>query len=582
MPEMTFFELITILQELESIASRNEMVKTIAHLFALVTPEEGRYVSYILLGELHPPFISTQFGIAEKMITTACCSFLEKNEDDFKKEVQKVGDIGTVMSQYSWHVRAEPLTITQVYDHLVTLEAISGLGAQAEKIASLLDLFAQITPLEAKYIVRIILGKLRLGFSDMTILDGLSWHLSGGKKLRYELEDAYNICTDIGMIVEICLRDGMNGIKKIHIQVGIPIRPAAAERLNTPEEIIEKIGPCVTQPKLDGFRLQVHLDKKTNTIRFFSRHLTDMANMFPDLIPLIKTIEAQQLIVEGEAIGFNPETEEFLPFQETVKRRRKHGIAEAQSIYPLKLFLFDILFKDGVSYLAQPHKNRREILENLIKNPPSRSNLLIIEERKTASAKELETYFLHVIEEGLEGLVVKRPDAIYQAGKRNFNWIKLKRSHKGSELADTIDVVIIGYYHGHGKRSRFGIGALLTAVYNHKKDVFETIAKIGTGLSDEQFIESKRKLDTKQIDAQPHNVICAKELIPDVWVYPEIVCEVYADEITRSPLHTAGKTATEYGYALRFPRFLKYREDKGAEETTTVEEIVQMYKKSQE
>jgi len=578
---MTFLELVHAFEELESIASRNEMVKKLAHLFGLLKPDEARCVSYILLGELHPPFIGTQFGIAQKMMIAACSQFLSLHENELKKEMQTIGDIGQVMSQYSWSASGNGLSIRDVYDRLLELEKISGIGSQSEKIDALIRLFSQVTPQEAKYIARIIVAKLRLGFSDMTILDALSWHLSGSKKLRADLEAAYNVCTDLGMIVFVGLEEGIDGVNNIQIKVGVPIRPAAAERLNTAAEIIEKIGPCVAQPKLDGFRLQVHFDRKSGTIHFFSRHLTDMSAMFPDLAESIMHLDAQEFIVEGEAIGFNPETGGFLHFQETVKRRRKHGIAEAQSEYPLKLFLFDVLFKDGISYLTDPHEKRRSVLESLTKNLSDQSNILCIEERQVHSAKELESYFLQMIEEGLEGLVVKRPDAVYQAGKRNFNWIKLKRSHKGSELSDTIDVVIIGYYHGHGKRARFGIGALLAAVYNHKKDVFETIAKIGTGFSDEQFIETKQKLDAKKVDKQSNSVVCAKELFPDVWVYPDIVCEVYADEITRSPIHSAGKTATEYGYALRFPRFIKYRDDKGPAEATTVEEIVTMHKKLQ-
>lgn len=578
---MTFLQLAQFLQELETIASRNEMVKKLADLLGLLKVDEAALVAYILLGELHPPFIGTQFGIAEKMMIAACSQFLSVDEGALKKETQQVGDLGQVLSNYLWKITEQSLPIKNVYNDLVTLEKISGVGSQSEKIDALMHLFSEITPLEAKYVVRIILGKLRLGFSDMTILDGVSWYLSGSKKLRDDLEAAYNVCTDIGKIVGVAMEKGIEGIKNIQIQVGIPIRPAAAERLDTPKEIFEKIGTCVAQPKLDGFRVQVHFDRKSESVHFFSRHLTDMSAMFPDLVPLIKKLDAEVLIVEGEAIGFDAETEEFLPFQETVKRRRKHGIAQAQSDYPLKLFLFDLLFKDGISYLSEPHEKRRKVLEHLTKKMSSSSNVLCIDEYQIHTAEELENYFLQMIQEGLEGLVVKRPDAVYQAGKRNFNWIKLKRSHAGSTLSDTIDVVIIGYYHGHGKRARFGIGALLAAVYNHKKDMFETIAKIGTGLSDEQFIEAKKKLDAKKVYHQPNSVICPKELIPDVWVYPEIVCEVYADEITRSPLHSAGKTTFSHGYALRFPRFIKYRDEKGSLEATTTEEIIEMYKKSE-
>jgi DNA ligase 1 len=578
---MTFFALVRKLDMLESITSRNEMIVQLADLFKELTGKEARIVSYFLLGELHPPYIGTQFGVAEKMMFSALVRLLAiSNESELKEKMQERGDWGTVIASQTWKEPDSTLSIEAIYASLETIEELSGTGSQSEKIGALVKLFSEMTPNEAKYIVRIILGKLRLGFSDMTILDALSWYLVGSKKLKNTLEDSYNKCTDIGRIAEIVLSEGIEGIKNIQIEVGIPIRPAAAERLNTTEEIIEKLGPCVAQPKLDGFRVQIHIDNKAEKITFFSRHLTNISDMFPDLIDSLHAVNAKTLIVEGEAIGYDPETGEFLPFQETVKRRRKHDIEVAKSEYPLKLFLFDVLYYNDTSYLDIPHQKRRSLLESLFPDSSSDQNVLCIAEKKIHNAEELEEYFLHALAQGLEGLVAKRPDAVYQAGKRNFNWIKFKRSHKGSTLSDTIDVVIIGYYYGRGKRAKFGLGALLVAVYNHNNDTYETIAKLGTGFSDEQFIAVKKKLDAMKVDKKPTSVVCAKELTPDVWINPGIVCEVYADEITRSPIHAAGKTEKESGLALRFPRFINYREDKGATEATTSEEVKHMFKKS--
>jgi len=575
---MNFHEFCLILEDLESTASRNEMTKKLAELFGKVTPKEGKYVSYFLLGELEPPYIGTQFSIAEKTMIVAIATYFNVEDEEIKKEVKKQGDISKIMRQDGWHKKMPTKSIEHIYKDLVELENISGLGSQQEKIDFLLKIFDEITVLEAKYIIRIILGKLRLGFSDMTILDALSWYLVQDKSQKKELEVAYNVCVDIGFIVQTVLEKGIEGIKKIDIIIGIPIRPAAAERLKNADEIFEKLGPCVAQPKIDGFRLQVHFDKEKNILRFFSRHLVDMSNIFPDLVSSIKQLDCTSIICEGEAIGYNATADEFLHFQETVKRKRKHGIEEAQEEHPLKLFLFDLLYCDGKSYLNEGHEDRRKKLEKISDHLKKEARVQCIQEYKIYSADQLEDLFLLQLEHGLEGLVVKRPNAVYQAGKRNFNWIKLKRTHEDSSLSDTIDVVIIGYYFGRGKRAQFGIGALLAAVYNEKKDMFETIAKIGTGLKDEEFIETKKKLDVCKMNEKPHNVICDKSLTPDVWIEPKIVCEIYADEVTRSPIHAAGKTENTNGYALRFPRFLKYRDDKGATESTTVKEIEEMYK----
>jgi len=282
----------------------------------------------------------------------------------------------------------------------------------------------------------------------------------------------------------------------------------------------------------------------------------------------------KSIICEGEAVAFDPHTGSFYPFQETAKRKRKYDIETMKEELPLKLFFFDLLYLDGKPLLNLTHEQRREKLINIFKGTDD--ILQVIEEKPIKNAAELETYFLKCIDSGLEGLVVKRPDAIYQPGKRNFNWIKLKREAKG-ELTDTIDCVVLGYYHGSGKRAKFGIGAFLVGIYNKSLDIYQTIAKVGSGLTDEEWIELRKKCDKIKSEHKPKNIECFKHLEPDVWTYPEIVVEVFADEITTSPVHTAGKTAEKSGFALRFPRFISYRTDKGPDESTSIKELNEMY-----
>jgi len=573
---MKFRIVAKIFDQIEQVAARLEMTRLLADLFKQATAQEAEIIAHLSLGQLHPPYIGTQFNIAEKSAIKAVADHLGIDEKEVKKETKKHGDLGVVVAQYEWPVDKK-LTVQQVYTALCGIESVSGVGSQEEKLRLLKELLADQDPISAKYIVRIVIGKLRLGFSDMTILDAFSWMEVGDKSLRQIIEDAYNIRANIGMIASTLKEKGIDAIKKMTIKVGTPILPAAAERLPTANAIIKKIGVCVAQPKLDGFRLQVHLDKtkKKTEIYFFSRNLLDMSYMFPDLFAALKDINVREVIFEGEAIGYDPNTGGFVPFQETVKRKRKHGIEEAKKELPLKLFLFDLLYLDGESYLNKSHKTRRAAIKQFLKGFMS-DRVFIIEEVAIKTAKDLETYFMSTVAEGLEGLVVKRPDAIYQPGKRNFNWIKLKRVEEG-HLEDTIDCVILGYYAGKGKRALFGIGAFLVGVYNKKEDVFETVAKIGTGLTDEEWKELKKKCDAIKAEDKPKNIICPKALYPDAWTYPEIVCQILADEITVSPLHTAGKTKEQLGYALRFPRFMGYRSDKGPEEATTAKEISRLY-----
>lgn len=572
---MKFLLIAQCFSALEHTSSRLEMTELLAALLKQSSASEAAIICNISLGQLNPPYIGTQFNIAEKTMVKVLAKHLGIGESTVKEKSKKCGDLGSVLDEYTWQAATE-MTVHQVFDALHTIEKVGGTGSQEEKSDLLIALFANLDPVSAKYVVRIILGKLRLGFSDMTIVDALSWMEVGNKSLRGKVEDAYNLCADIGYIASLMKEKGSAALAHMHVVLGIPIRPAAAERMPTAQAIMEKLGPCVAQPKLDGFRLQIHLDKthKEPKIHFFSRNLQDMSAMFPDLTAAIAQLNVTSLICEGEAIVYEANSDTFLPFQETVKRKRKHDIEEAMVALPLHVFLFDILYLDGKSLIDMPHDKRRHLLLKIANGAPEIVH--VDAERQINTIQELQDYFAEVISAGLEGLVVKKPDAIYQPGKRNFNWIKLKREEQG-HLEDTIDCVVLGYYGGRGKRAGFGIGALLVGIYNKDEDRFETIAKIGTGLKDYDWHDIKKRCDALKVLHQPHNVVCANALYPDVWIAPEMVVMIRADEITLSPLHKAGKTEDHLGYALRFPRFMGYRLDKKATDATQVLEIVQLY-----
>lgn len=574
---MNFKEVAQVFQRIEQESSRTEITKLFADLIKHATAHEAQMITYLSLGLLRAPFEGSQFNFAEKNAVKVIGHVLDISEQEAKEQAKQVGDLGSLLLQGSWSHDQE-LSLMQVYYHLRDFAAISGEGSQEEKSLYLQNLLKKVDQLSACYIVRIIIGKLRLGFSDMTIIDALSWSVTGSKSLRGNLEHAYNISADIGLIALTLKEGGIEAIEKMSITVGIPIRPAAAERLPTAADIIEKLGRCIAQPKLDGFRLQVHVKKEIGhtNLWFFSRNLLDMSAMFPDLTTDIRHLDVQSLIIEGEALAYDEQTDSYLPFQETVKRRRKHDIAETAADLPLKLVVFDILYLNGVSLLDEPHFKREKVLSDLIRSHNLKS-VTMIPERYMETAQQLNDYFLENITAGLEGLVVKRPDALYQPGKRNFNWIKLKRHEEEGQLDDTLDCVILGYYAGKGKRAAFGIGAFLVGVYNPVEDCFETVAKIGTGLTDDEWRALKLQCDKYKIDHKHPNMIVDTTLEPDVWVEPHIVVMIRADEITRSPVHSAGKDS-EGGYALRFPRSMGLRPDKSADQATTVDELKSLFK----
>ena len=573
---MKFSQVAQLFEKIEILSSRVEKTKLLADILHDMTAQQAQMVTYLSLGDLYASYQNLQFNIADKGLIEIIASLLGKSAAQVEQQYKISGDLGTVV-QLDWQGQDHGLTIEQVYNHLIAVASIHGNGSTDVKLKSLVSLLEQLDGLSVKYVIRIITKSLRLGFSDMTLIDAFSWMTVGSKALQDPIEYAYNVCADLGLVVFILKNDGIDGIKKMTPHVGIPIRPAAAERLATPQEVIDKLGTCVAQPKLDGFRLQIHLDKSCEQpiIKFYSRNLIDMSAMFPDLVQEIMQLPVQTLICEGEAIGYQESTDTFLQFQETVRRKRKHNIGQVADEIPLRVYLFDLLYLNGQSMLESTHEQRRDTLSQIVQ-AAHQSDIFIIDEKIVSTGKALDDYFLQTIGAGLEGLVVKKLDAVYQPGKRNFNWIKLKR-RTGQKLGDTIDTVVLGYYVGQGRRAGLGIGAFLVGVYNQELDCFESIAKVGTGMTDIEFVDLKMRCDRVAMDHKPGNVSVAKSLWPDIWTNPQIVCEIRADDITQSPLHTAGKTDDSLGYALRFPRFVKYRTDKSSIDATSSTELAHLY-----
>lgn len=575
---MKFETVAQTLKKIDETSSRTEITNYLGDLLKETSAKEAEQISYLSLGALNSPYIGTQFNLAQKSMVKIVANLLGQSNEWVQKEVEGKGDLGSVIEQGNFK-ESSTLSVQEVYDSLVEIETISGIGSQDKKGLKLEELLCELDVISAKYVVRIILGTLRLGFSDMTLIDAFSWMKTGDKSLRSDIENAYNVCADIGLIARTLKDDGIEKIRTMKIKVGIPIRPASAERLPGVQDIMEKLGPCVAQPKLDGFRLQIHVDntQEKPLVKFFSRNLGDMSEMFPEFVEACRELPVKTFIADGEAMVYDPNTKLFASFQETVKRRRKHGIDSMVSELPLQLYLFDVLYLDGKSLLNCTHIERREMLAKTLEKT-NKKILFLIEEKQITFAQELENYFIESIAAGLEGLVVKKTDALYKPGKRNSNWIKLKYQ-ASDKLKDTLDVVILGYYPGKGKRSKFGIGAFLAGIYNPRTEHFETVAKIGTGLTDQEWIDLKGRCNSLQVAQQPKQVVCHKGLAPSVWLQPELVCEVLADEITLSPVHTAGKTDERLGFALRFPRFVQYREDKSSHQATTVSELETLHKR---
>lgn len=576
---MLFSELSSYFEKLEKTSSRLALIDILADLFKHSEASEIEKIVYLTQGRIAPFFEATEIGMAEKQVAGAIAASLNIKREEVLRLYADLGDMGSVASQLNSKLKTQKskLTVGEVFDVLIQIAKTSGNGTVEKRQVLLSGLLEKVDGNSARYLVRIPLGNLRLGVGDPTILDGLAKAKLGDKSKRKLLEGAYNRTSDLGLIAKTLWGGGLSAIEKLKVQVGKPIRSELCERLPNAEKVIEKMGIVDAQYKYDGFRVQIHKDD--GKISMFSRNLENMTHMFPELIKgALQQIKAKTAILDTEALAYNPDSEEFLPFQETTKRRRKHNIEETAKALPLKAFVFDILYKDGKSLIDLPLKERLKILKGTI----AEDDILISSKTQEISdPKTLSLMLEDAISKGLEGVVVKKIDSVYEAGGRNFNWVKLKR-HSDGELRDTIDCVILGYIFGKGKRTAFGAGALLVGVYDDKNDEFVTVSKIGTGLTDEEWREIKAKSEKLKVQSKPARVNSL--IVPSVWVEPKIVIEILADEITRSPIHTAGASTSstsgdkEPGYALRFPRLVSFRtSDKKAEDATTVKELIEMY-----
>jgi len=579
---LLYSEIADVYEKIEATTKRLEMTDLLVSLLKKTPKEIIDKVVYLTQGKIYPDFVKLEIGVAERLALKALAHASGWPESEIEEDLKKTGDIGETAQNFIAKKKQitffqKPLTVLKVYETFDKMAKASGPGAIDTKVTLLAGLLADATSKEAKYIMRTVTGNLRLGIADMTVLDALAIAYGGGKETRELVERAYNISSDLGKVAKVLAEEGLEGIKKFRVVVGNPIRPMLAERLSSPEEILEKLGgKCIAEYKYDGERIQAH--KRGDEITLFSRRLEDISDQYPDAIELLRRhVLAKEAIVEAECVAIDPDTGEMRPFQELMHRRRKYGIERAMEEYPVSLFMFDALYVDGKDLTLEPYPIRRKTLEGIIQEG---ERVKLAKSITTSDVKELETFFLEAVEDGCEGLVCKSiaSDSIYQAGARGWLWIKYKRDYK-SEMTDTVDLVVVGAFHGRGKRAGT-YGALLLAAYNPENDTFETVCKCGTGFTDEDLAKLPEMMKKHVIRHKHPRVNSLIEA--DVWFEPKVVIEVLGAEITLSPIHTCAMNTIRQGngLAIRFPRFTgNYRLDKAAEDATTTAEIAEMYQK---
>jgi len=576
---MEFSVLADSFNKMESTRKRLELTQFLVELFEKTPHDIISKIVYLLQGKLRPDFEGIEIGVAEKLAIRAISKSsgipIKKIEEEYRKE----GDLGhaaaTILEQKTQTTfLVEDITVERVYETLFKISKLEGTRSQDMKIKYISSLLNDASPLEASFILKILLGSLRLGIAENTVMDALAIAFSGDKNNRKILEHAYNVSSDLGKVAETIATKGLEEIEKFEITLFNPIRPMLADRVKSEEEAIQKMGnDFAAEYKLDGERVQLHIEG--DKVVLFSRSLENISSYYPDIIEKIpKAIQAENVILEAEAVAINENTGAFLPFQELMHRRRKYKIEKAVTQYPITINFFDILYCNGKSSLELNYKDRRKKLEKIVKEDEFAKHIPMA---IVKNENEIKDFFENSINAGSEGLMLKMLDKPYQAGSRGSNWLKLKREYQ-NELGDSLDLVVIGGFFGKGRRTG-SYGTLLLATYDEDDDMFTSICKVGTGFTDESLDQLYQILNPKvTIKKNPR---IDSEMEADVWFEPELVIEIVASEITLSPIHKAAldKIRKDAGLALRFPKFTgKIRIEKAVEDASTNEEVITLYK----
>jgi len=576
---------------MEQTGSRLTLTNYLVSLFKKTPAKIIDKVVYLIQGKLHPDYEGIELGIAEKMALRALSLSSGAEMASILELYRKTGDIGDtareiLSSKNRINTRFSKKMITEerVYSTLDKIARTTGTGSQELKIRNISSLLNDSTPREARYIMKFVMGTLRLGIAEYTVLDALSIAFTRDKSNREILENAYNVSSDLGTVSKVLAGKGIESVKSIKITLFKPIRPMLAERVRTAQEALERTGgiSAAAEYKLDGERVQIHKGKERYKVELFSRRLENITHHYPDIVKEISnSLREKEAILEGEVVAINPQTSEFLPFQELMHRRRKHKVQEAMEGYPVVVNIFDVLFVDGVDKTSLPYNQRRELLEKITRlskenNTIDYDMIRLVPQTVVKASEQIEKFLASAIESGCEGLMIKQLSSPYRAGAREYFWVKLKREYR-SELADTLDLVIVGALYGRGRRVG-KYGALLLAAYDQKSDMFRSVCKVGTGFTDKSLEDFYSNLE-KHIIKQKHPRVDTR-MDMDVWFEPKIVIEVIASEITLSPSHSAGMNSIRqnYGLALRFPKFTgKIRDDKNPEDATSIEELISIY-----
>ncbi|MEW6221852.1 MAG: ATP-dependent DNA ligase [Candidatus Hadarchaeota archaeon] len=564
---MKYSTLAEAFEKLEKTASYLEKNSTIVNLLKEAPTEEIERVVLLLLGRPWPTYVSKETGVGPQQLKKAISVASGYPTAEIDKRLKETGDFGEVAQQLISKRRQaslfhEQLTVENVFESLRKLPEITGEGSVDRKISLISKLLADAAPTEARFIVRTVLGDLRIGVAEGRLRDAIAAAFGIDPD---DVEHAYMLTTDYSLVAKAAAKGGKRGLKKLGVSVGHPVSPMLAQRAENAEEILKRMGgKAAFEIKLDGIRIQIH--KEGGSVRLFTRRMEDYTNMFPDILDALKkSLSSRRAIVDGELVAIDRKTGKPMPFQEVLKRRRKYEISEAAKQIPVQIYLFDVLLAEDKVLMDEPYTKRRARLEQMVQKE---AKVMVVEQKVLKDLEEIKKFADSAVKMGHEGLLSKDLNSTYRAGRREFLWLKLKPT------LETLDLAVVGALYGRGRRAG-SFGSYVLAARDEDNDRFKTVTKCGSGYTDEDLDELTALFKGMQVKNPRQDVDI--EIECDAYFEPRIVFEIAYEEIQRSPSekHTSG-------YGLRFPRFIRIREDKKPEDVSTVREIADMYKRQEE
>jgi DNA ligase-1 len=578
---LDFSTIAEIFEDMEKTKSRLLLIEHLVDLFKKTPTSTIKKIVYLLQGKICPSYEGIELGLAEKLTIKAISESTGITVKEIEYIYGKIGDLGEAAreitkNKYQRTLFTEKITVERIYSTFEKIAQSIGSRSQVIKLRLVNSLLNDATPLESKYIIKFLLGTLRLGIAEYTIIDALAIAFTGNRINRKKIEEKYNVYSDLGRIAEILSTEGLEGVDQIKITPLKPIRPMLAERVTDPREALKRSnGMIALEYKLDGERVQIHKDN--SDVQLFSRSLEKITVNYPDIVDSIKNFKINRCILEAEIVSINLITKEIQPFQELMHRKRKYNILDIVKKYPIKVYLFDILYLEGKDLTNYEYTKRRNLLETIVKE--NKNDLInVVQQIVSSNLSQIESFFSQAKIGGCEGLMLKQLNSRYRAGAREYLWMKLKKEYDNA-LGDSFDLTVIGALLGRGKRTGY-YGALLLASYDPNSDTFQSICKVGTGFSDQDLELIYNELKTHVVKEKQSNVITNMKM--DMWFKPKLVLEIIASEITLSPSHTAafGLIRDNFGLALRFPKYSgKIRYDKNPEDSTNSEELIKLYKR---